>query len=97
MTQMEMKKMIDNRKAVFEQRLSQDFKQIQVNGEKCFCMPSGVIFTITPLYSFNSIVIEYADDLSCAKNNSYEDGDLFGIEDYEENEMFKMMLQEINQ
>lgn len=97
MTQMEMKRMIDDRKAAFEKMLDQDFEQIEINGEKCFRMPSGGIFIITPLYSFDAIVIEYADDMFGAKNNAYEDGDLFGIEDYEETEMFQRMLQEINQ
>lgn len=97
MTQTEMKYLIDSRKKAFEQLLNQNFEQIEVNKERCFNMPSGEIITVTPLYSAGALVIEYADDLASAKMNAYEDGDLFFVEGCTENEMFQMMLQEINQ
>ena len=97
MTQTEMKYLIDSRKIAFEQLLSQSFEQIEINKEKCFCVPSGVVITITPLYSVGALVIEYADGLAEAETNTYEDGDLFFVEDYAETEMFHLMLQEINQ
>lgn len=97
MIPMEIKSLIDNRKNSFEQLLNQNFEQIDVNNETCFKVPSGEIITVTPLYSAGAIVIEYAEDLSGAKMNAYEDGDLFYVNETAEHEMFQMMLHEINQ
>lgn len=97
MTQKEMKSLIDRRKETFEQLLDQEYEQVKVNGEKCFRISSDRIITVTSLHSFNALTIEYADSLKEAVNNAYEDGDLFYMEDYEDDELFHAMLQEINQ
>ncbi|MDD5927299.1 MAG: hypothetical protein PUD12_03785 [Firmicutes bacterium] len=97
MTQMEMKKMIDERLSLLELSLKHEFEQIEINGEKCYKTSSNEIFTLTPLYSYNAIVIEYADDIEKAKANLYEDGDMFSMELYKEKDMLKAMLQEIMQ
>lgn len=93
----EMKKIIDERKKSLEELFVKQYEQIEVNHEKCFITSVGMIFMITALPSFEALVVEYADNLEDAKNNAYEDGDLFYINELSEFEMYEKMLMEIEQ
>ena len=89
------KKLINDRKKLLEQWFEKDFESIMINNERCFCKPSGEIFVISKIISFNALVIEYAENISAATNNDFEDGDLFYMDEYDEKSMYEKMLQEI--
>lgn len=96
MNSMEQRKQIDERKTALEERLSHLFESKILNGEKCFVAEERV-FIVSLFYSRGAVVIEYADSMAAAIQNAYEDGDLFFLEEMDEEEMFQAILQEINQ
>lgn len=71
-----------------EQKLLEVFPTTNINGERFFLNKSGVPFRILTLDVENgALVIEYAD--------TWEDGDLFFIDELSEEEIYKAMLAEI--
>lgn len=93
MTQKETRsKMIEK----MENRLSGMFEGVEINGKRCFLTAQGSVFHVCGLGgTYNSLVIEYADNLEDAKMNRMEDGDLFPMDEYDEDEMFQAMIKEI--
>ncbi|MCF2554185.1 MAG: hypothetical protein PUB13_00275 [Lachnospiraceae bacterium] len=89
------KKLIDDRKKLLEQWFAKDFESVTINKEKCFRMPTGGIFVVSKILSFNALVIEYAENINAAINNDFEDGNLFYMVEYDEKDMYTKMLQEI--
>lgn len=62
-----------------ENKFSNDYETIYVNGQKCFRSLNGTVFYFIVLNAFKSLVIEYANNIQEAKNNIFEDGDQFDI------------------
>ena len=93
---MEQRRLIDERRTMLENRLSDFFDTKILNGEKCFVTDERV-FIVSSFYSRGAVVIEYADGMAAAIQNAYEDGDLFFVEEMGEEEMLKAVLKEINQ
>ncbi|MGN0409296.1 MAG: hypothetical protein ACI4E3_02690 [Candidatus Fimousia sp.] len=52
---------------------------------------------MTGLKSFGAIVIEYAETIEEAEKNMFEDGDLFYLDELDENQMFEQMIREIEE
>ena len=94
MTQREMR---SKRKEILNKRLAQRFETIMINGMTCFLLKSGEVCRLDSLgEERNALVIEYADDLDLAKRNIFgEDGDLFYMDELDEDAMFEAMIREI--
>lgn len=94
MTQREMR---SKRKEILNERLTQRFESIMINGTPCFLLKSGEVCRLDSLgEEHNALVIEYADDLDLAKRNIFgEDGDLFYMDELDEEAMYNAMIHEI--
>ena len=75
-----------------EKRYSRAF---DVHGQKCFKVNYNEFFMVTSLLWANAIVIEHAFSESEAKKGVFEDGDLFYIDELDEKQMMKQMMEEI--
>ena len=53
--------------------------EITVSGEKrkCYKMKNGVIFEVIGILPFNCFTVSYADNLTAAKKDWFEEGDQF--------------------
>lgn len=78
-----------------ENRLKKRYKTLTINDENCFLTEDGTILHLTGLKDFNAIVIEYALSEEEAKKNMFEDGDLFYLDEMNEEQMFGAMIEEI--
>jgi hypothetical protein len=79
-------------------RFSELFKTIQVGPRSFFLGPDGAtLFALDYLGPYGALVIEHAADYNEALANRLEDGDLFYLDDLDEDAMFKAMLQEIEE
>ena len=94
MTQKEMRL---KRREVLSEKLSQIYESVEIDGRQCFVSSRGVIFRLDSLGGeCNALVIEYADTLDLAKKGIFgEDGDLFYMDEFNEDEMLNAMIQEI--
>lgn len=86
-----------NRKNKLEQLLSQRFESVYIKGNLCFCKQNGAVFSLCAFPKDAAIVIEYADSIEEAKINRFEDGDMFYVEEMDEETMLQAVLREINQ
>lgn len=77
--------------------LSKNFDIREINGEQCFYDDrTNNYFKVKVLpQCMNALVVEYADNLTEAKKNRFEDGDLFFVEDMTKFEMFNEIMEEI--
>lgn len=95
MTQPEMKTLIAERINSLEKRLGKIYKTRQINEWLCFLRSDGSVITLDYILSFGAVVVGYADNEAEAKLNRFEDGDLFSIEELDEETMFQRILHEI--
>lgn len=78
------------------QELAKRYKQIDLNGRTCFRTDSGDIICLDSVFNKQCVVVEYAENVKAAKNNLFEDGDLFDME-LPPDRMLRGMLSEIEQ
>ena len=97
MTQTEMKSRLMERSKALEGRFEMRFEKRIIKERTCFLRPDGMLFALDFLLPFGALVLEYADSVEEAKKNRFEDGDLFYLEDMDEETMFQCMIQEIEQ
>lgn len=97
MTRMEMRSRIEDRIATLNDRLAKEYQKRTVRDRECFIHKNGFLFALDYLLPYGAIVIEYAENESEAKLNRFEDGDLFYLEEMDEDAMFQAMLREIEQ
>lgn len=96
MNLMERKKNINDRVANLEQRIREHYNiAFQLSGKDCFTTGNDEFFMLTGLSWANAVVVEYAESEQEAKKNIFEDGDLFYVEELDENEMFDAIIKEI--
>lgn len=93
----DMQRMMDDRKSAIEKRFAEKFEEIAINDRTCFVLDNNSIIAVHAFYARVALVIEYADNYCEALLNRFEDGDLFHIEDMDEETMFRSMIREINQ
>ena len=93
MTRAEMK----SRAAALEKRFSERYETHLIENRQCFLRPDGMLFALDYLGPYGALVIEYAESIEEAKLNRFEDGDLFYLEEMDEDTMFRAMIQEIEQ
>lgn len=86
------------RKEDINQYLRGRFESVQINGTECFILPAGTIIHLESMGdSYNAIVVGYANNMKEAKNNMFEDGDLFYMDEMSREEMLEAVIREINQ
>lgn len=91
--------MIKDRKIIrqtIEEKIMRDTPYETYNGKICFKTSSnGYVRLDTIGDDYNCIVIEYAENKSEAKNNRFEDGDLFDVDEFLLEEIEKIVRQQI--
>lgn len=97
MRSMEQRSQTIERRSNLEQQFAQQFEQLYVHNNLCFRKQDGVIFSLCAFPEDAAIVVEYAVNFEEANLNRFEDGDLFYLEDMDEETMFHSMLEEIGQ
>lgn len=94
----ESKLKIKARAEALNSRFSERFKTIQVGSRAFFLGPDGAsLFALDYLGPYGALVIEYAPDYDEALAGRLEDGDLFFLDELDEDAMFQAMLQEIEE
>ena len=99
MTDME-RKFLVQRRAKLEERFKQRYAVPFTvwDGQLCFQARNNCFFLVTALEfpeTTGVIVLEYADSLEEAKLPRFEDGDLYYMDEMNEEEMFQAMIREI--
>ena len=84
------------KKSDLDLRFSERFEQMVIHNTLCFRKPDGGLFRVCPFPGEGALVIEYAENDREAELNRFEDGDLFYLEDMDEETMFQAMLNEIS-
>ncbi len=98
MTSKGTKKKIKKRCEALERRFGEIYERIpDISERKCFKAREDEIFMITVLEWAEALVLEHADSEEDARKNLFEDGDLFYLEEFDEEQMLKEMIQEIEE
>ena len=63
-----------------EDRFSSEYKTIEINGQRCFMSNNGTVFYFIILSELRSLIVEYANNIDEAKQDLFEDGDQFDID-----------------
>lgn len=96
MSSQEMRKKIDDRIINLEKEFAKRYQCVSPALEKkCFKARDDEFFRLARIQWANAIVIEHAFSEIEAKKNMFEDGDLFHIEELDEEQMLREMLKEI--
>lgn len=85
------------RTAALEKLFAEKFDNFAVGSRSCFGLPDGRVIALDTLDAYDALVIEYADNYEEARINRFEDGDLFYLDEMNEETMFQAMLREIEQ
>ena len=98
MTSKETKKKIKERCESLERRFGEIYERMpDISERKCFKVREDEIFMITGLEWAQAIVVEHADSEEEARKNLFEDGDLFYLEELDEEQMLQEMIREIEE
>ena len=81
-------------KAFIENELRKKYLAETINAEITFVVSESTIIKIGTIGK--SIVVEYSDNMNDAKNNIYEDGGAFSTEIYSNDEILKLVIEEIS-
>ena len=95
MTEKEMRlKRIDD----INNMLGEKYKSIEINVTTAFLSSNDQVFRVDSIGKFNAIVVEYADSIELAKKDIFgEDGELFYMNEMDEKEMYRAIIQEIEE
>lgn len=92
----ESKSKIKARANALNARFAEKFQSVQVGPRMFFLSSDGAsLFALDYLGPYGALVIEYAADYDEADANRLEDGDLFYLDELDEDAMFDAMLREI--
>lgn len=98
MTSKETKRKIKERCETLERRFEEIYERMpDISERKCFKAREDEIFMITGLEWTKAIVLEHACSEEEVRKNLFEDGDLFYLEELDEEQMLKEMIQEIEE
>ena len=84
-----------SRKKSIERRLWGKLVPLKVNGQSCFYTATGGVVVVDSLPSYNALVLGHAYNLAEAEQNRFEDGDLFYLDEMDEDAMLAAMILEI--
>lgn len=89
-----MKANIEATKSEIKKRIAEKKNPALIEDRTCFETASGGFLRLDVIFG-DSIVIEFAENLKEAKNNRFEDGDIFSLEEYNEDELVDIIEQAI--
>jgi len=96
MTEKETRSQIIERVKRLETRFERRYEVVSSpDRKKCFRVNDGEYFMVTGLTAFGGVIIEHAFSKQEAEKNLFEDGDLFYLNEMDEDTMFKAMMREI--
>lgn len=78
-------------------RLSEKYELFVVNGKKCFHSEKDNYFWPFLFVEWGAVAVEYAQGIEEARLNRFEDGDLFYLDEMDDDALFASVLQEIEQ
>lgn len=88
-------KNLNERYDFLKRELDKRYSTKIIRGERCYLGPHDKYFIPTLLPSWGTIVIEYAHGIREAVLNQYEDGDMFYLEELDNDTLLREVLQEI--
>lgn len=97
MTSMDKKKRIEERLEFVSNGLASKFEIVEVKGERYFHSKDNVFFKPFSVSGWDAIGIEYAHGIRDAVLNRFEDGDLFYLDEMDDEALLAAVLQEIKQ
>lgn len=89
-----MKANVEAMKNKIEKRIAEEKKPTLVENRVCFKTVSGGFLRLDGIFG-DSIVIEFAENMREAKNNRFEDGDIFSLKEYSEDELVNIITEAI--
>ena len=89
-----MKANVEAMKNKIEKRIAEEKKPTLVENRVCFKTVSGGCLRLDDIFG-DSIVIEFAENMREAKNNRFEDGDIFLLKEYSEDELVNIITEAI--
>lgn len=89
-----MKANVEAMKNKIEKRIAEEKKPTLVENRVCFETVSGGFLRLDGIFG-DSIVIEFAENMREAKNNRFEDGDIFSLKEYSEDELVNIITEAI--
>lgn len=89
-----MKANVEAMKNKIEKRIAEEKKPTLVENRVCFKTVSGGFLRLDGIFG-DSIVIEFAENMREAKNNRFEDGDIFLLKEYSEDELVNIITEAI--
>lgn len=93
MTSKEMKLTVE----ALQMRMAELYAEIDIAGKSCFKLEDGRVVSVGYIGAYDAVVVEYADDISEAKLNRFEDGDLFYLNKMSIDELFDAIRKEIEE
>lgn len=92
-----MTNILNERMSFLIRKFKEIFDYIEIEKETHFLISDGYTFVLTPKKWANKdlIIIEYGETLKTPRTQ-YFDGDSYYLLDYNEDEMFEQMLNDIN-
>ena len=91
-----MKANIEVIKKQIEKKIAEKKQPTVIGDRTCFETLSGGFLRLDEIYG-DSIVIEFAENIKEARNNRFEDGDIFPAEEYDEENLCKIIEQAIEE
>ena len=85
-----MKANIETMKDKIEKRIAVKKNVVFIENRACFKTATGGFLRLDAIFG-DSIVIEFAEDMKEAKNNRFEDGDIFPLKEYDEEELVNIV------
>lgn len=89
-----MKTNVEAMKNKIEKRIAEEKNPTIVENRVCFKTVSGGFLRLDEIFG-DSIVIEFAENMREAKNNRFEDGDIFLLKEYSEDELVNIITEAI--
>ncbi|MCD7893243.1 MAG: hypothetical protein LUG60_06005 [Erysipelotrichaceae bacterium] len=88
---------MENALLYITEKFNKIYSTQNIGNRKCFINNNSVLFNVDMLKSDGAFVVEYANNITEAKHNMFEDGDLFFLEDYNSlDNLIEAMCTEIN-
>ena len=83
-------------KRKIENKISEKIQPTYIGNRTCFATLSGGFLRLDEIFG-DSIVIEFAENIKEAKNNRFQDGDIFWLEEYDEEELCEIIERAIKE
>ena len=83
-------------KTEIENKIAEQKQPIVIGDCICFKTMSSGFLRLDIIYG-DSIVIKFAEDIKEARNNRFEDGDIFSTEEYDEGELYEIIVRAIEE